>query len=45
MQREAYLEFNRVWPKVSPNVYIAPGTYLIGDVEIAEGSSIWFNTV
>lgn len=45
MKRESYLEFKGIWPKIYPNVYVAPGAYIIGDVEIAEGSSIWFNTV
>jgi gamma-carbonic anhydrase len=32
-------------PKISPGVFIAPGAVVIGDVEIGEGSSVWYNTV
>lgn len=32
-------------PKIHPSVFIAPGTHIIGDVEIGEGCSVWFNSV
>jgi carbonic anhydrase/acetyltransferase-like protein (isoleucine patch superfamily) len=32
-------------PRLAPDVFIAPGAHVIGDVEIGAGSSIWFNTV
>jgi carbonic anhydrase/acetyltransferase-like protein (isoleucine patch superfamily) len=32
-------------PKVHPSVWLAPGSQVIGDVEIGEGSSVWFNSV
>jgi gamma-carbonic anhydrase len=32
-------------PTVSPNVYIAPGAKIIGDVAIDEYASVWFNAV
>lgn len=32
-------------PKIHPSVFIAPGAHIIGDVEIGEGCSVWFNTV
>jgi carbonic anhydrase/acetyltransferase-like protein (isoleucine patch superfamily) len=32
-------------PKVHPSVFIAPNATIIGDVEIGENSSIWFNAV
>jgi len=32
-------------PKIAPSAYIAPGAIIIGDVEIGEESSVWFNTV
>ena len=38
-------ELNGVVPKVHPSVFIAKQVVVIGDVEIAEESSIWFNTV
>jgi carbonic anhydrase/acetyltransferase-like protein (isoleucine patch superfamily) len=39
------LPFNDVFPRVAAGVYLAPGAMVIGDVEIGEGSSIWFNAV
>ncbi|MDR0733106.1 MAG: gamma carbonic anhydrase family protein [Dysgonamonadaceae bacterium] len=32
-------------PKIAEDVYLADNATIIGDVEIAKGSSIWFNTV
>lgn len=32
-------------PQIDPTVLIAPGTRIIGDVHIGEGSSIWYNCV
>jgi carbonic anhydrase/acetyltransferase-like protein (isoleucine patch superfamily) len=32
-------------PKLHPSVYIAEGVRLIGDIELAEDSSVWFNSV
>ncbi len=32
-------------PTVAPDVFIAPGAQVIGDVTIGAGSSIWFNCV
>lgn len=32
-------------PKIEDSVYLAPGSKIIGDVNIGEYSSIWFNTV
>ena len=39
------LPYNGKWPKISDDVFIAPGAFVIGDVEIGAGSSVWFNTV
>lgn len=30
-------------PKVDESAFIAPGAILVGDVEVGEGSSIWYN--
>lgn len=38
-------EFEGRWPVLAPDVFVAPGASVIGDVEIGEGSSIWFGTV
>jgi len=32
-------------PKIAENTFIAPGSRIIGDVEVAEHSSIWYNAV
>jgi carbonic anhydrase/acetyltransferase-like protein (isoleucine patch superfamily) len=32
-------------PRIHPSVYIAEGAKLIGDVEVGEEGSVWFNTV
>ena len=32
-------------PKIGRSVFVASGAHIIGDVEIGEASSIWFNTV
>jgi len=33
------------YPKLHDTVFLASGAKIIGDVEIAENSSVWFNTV
>jgi len=33
------------YPLISPDVFLAPGVKIIGDVTIAGGSSIWYNTI
>lgn len=37
--------YNSIMPKVDPTVFVAPGAHIIGDVEIGEESTIWFNAV
>jgi carbonic anhydrase/acetyltransferase-like protein (isoleucine patch superfamily) len=32
-------------PKLADDVFVAPGTRIIGDVEIGAGSSVWYNCV
>ncbi|WP_243030822.1 gamma carbonic anhydrase family protein [Thermus altitudinis] len=32
-------------PKVHPTAFIAPGAYVVGEVEVGEGASIWFAAV
>ena len=39
------LNFKGKNPKIAPNVFIAEGAKIIGEVEIGEDSSIWFNCV
>ena len=40
-----FIEYLGNRPKVGAGVFVAPGAQLIGDVEIGEQSSIWFNSV
>lgn len=37
--------YKGIWPKVHPAAFIEDSAQIIGDVEIGEDSSIWFNTV
>ncbi len=39
------LPFKGIHPVVAENVFIAEGAKLIGDVQIGEKSSVWFNAV
>lgn len=32
-------------PKIAEDVFLAPTSVVVGDVEIGEGSSVWFNAV
>ena len=38
-------EYKGVRPTLGEGVFVAPGAHVIGDVEIGDHSSIWFNTV
>lgn len=38
-------KFKKWSPKIGENTFIAPGSRVIGDVEIGNYSSIWYNTV
>ncbi|HVK40224.1 MAG TPA: gamma carbonic anhydrase family protein [Candidatus Kapabacteria bacterium] len=39
------MPFEGISPRIDPSVFIAAGARIIGDVEIDELSSIWFNVV
>lgn len=39
------IEYKGKRPRIGRNVFIAPTAVVIGDVEIGDGSSVWFNTV
>lgn len=39
------LPHNGVWPQIADDVFIAEGAMIIGNVTIASGASIWYNTV
>ena len=37
--------YKGVYPRIGENVFLASGVKIIGDVEIGNNSSIWYNTV
>ncbi|TAL68420.1 MAG: gamma carbonic anhydrase family protein [Bacteroidetes bacterium] len=39
------ITFNGITPKIHPSVFMCEGVKIVGDVEIGEDSSIWYNTV
>ncbi len=39
------LPYNGTMPRVAPDAFIADGTQVIGDVDIASRANIWFNCV
>lgn len=39
------LPFRGTWPRIAADAYVAHGAVVIGDVEIGEKASIWFNCV
>ncbi|MDQ2716086.1 MAG: gamma carbonic anhydrase family protein [Chloroflexota bacterium] len=39
------LPFKGIWPTIEEDVFIAPGAFIIGDVTIRRGASIWYNAV
>ncbi len=45
MSAALILPFDGVLPRIGQGVYLAPGSIIIGDVEIGEDSSVWFNAV
>lgn len=45
MTQPLILPFKGTRPRLHPSVWLAPTASVIGDVEIGEGSSIWFGAV
>jgi carbonic anhydrase/acetyltransferase-like protein (isoleucine patch superfamily) len=45
MSHGLVIPFNGIFPRIAAGVYLAPGSIVIGDVEIGEESSVWFNAV
>jgi carbonic anhydrase/acetyltransferase-like protein (isoleucine patch superfamily) len=39
------IPFEGVFPRIDPSVFIASGARIVGDVEIGELSSVWFNVL
>lgn len=38
-------EYKGIKPRIGKDVFLAPGVVVLGDVEIGEGSNIWFYTI
>jgi carbonic anhydrase/acetyltransferase-like protein (isoleucine patch superfamily) len=45
MDGVSLISFNGKTPWIHPSAFIAPGCRIIGDVEIAEDASVWYNCV
>lgn len=45
MSGPVILPFGGIYPRIASGVYLAPGAVIVGDVEIGEQSSVWFNAV
>lgn len=43
--QEKLFPYLDLFPRVHPSVFLAAGVKIIGDVEIGEDSSVWYNTV
>ncbi len=39
------IAYKGIYPKIHPSAFICEGVRIIGDVEIGEDASIWYNTV
>jgi gamma-carbonic anhydrase len=39
------IAYRGITPRLHPTVFVASGAFIIGDVEIGEYSSVWFNAV
>jgi carbonic anhydrase/acetyltransferase-like protein (isoleucine patch superfamily) len=39
------LPYNNMTPRMGQNVWLAPGAWIVGDVDIADRANIWFNCV
>jgi gamma-carbonic anhydrase len=37
--------YKNIFPRIGKNVFLAPGVKIIGDVDIGDDSSVWYNTV
>ena len=38
-------EYEGKWPRLGARVYVAEGAQIVGDVEIGDDSSVWYNCV
>jgi carbonic anhydrase/acetyltransferase-like protein (isoleucine patch superfamily) len=45
MNEQKLFHFKDFYPKIAENVFLASGVKIVGNVEIGENSSVWYNTV
>ncbi|KAL7711884.1 Gamma carbonic anhydrase family protein [Entamoeba marina] len=45
MSSQQLIPFKGKSPKIAENVFITPGVFVIGDVEVHNNASLWFNAV
>lgn len=45
MKENKIFRYKNLYPKLDETVFLASGVKIIGDVEIGENSSVWYNTV
>ena len=45
MSRALVLPFNGVWPEVADDVFLAPGSVVVGNVRVESEASVWFGAV
>jgi gamma-carbonic anhydrase len=45
MSNETLLPFEGATPKLGDDVYVAPGARVIGNVELGDEASVWYNAV
>ncbi len=39
------LPYGDRWPRMDPTAFVAPGAWIVGDVEVGPEASVWFNAV
>lgn len=39
------LPFQDTWPRIDPRAFVAPGAFVIGNVEMGPEASVWYNCV
>lgn len=45
MLKKLVLPFDGVLPEIAEDVFLAPGSFVIGNVKIHKGASVWYNAV
>lgn len=45
MSADAVISHEGIEPTIGEDVFIAPGAYVIGDVELGNGASVWYGSV